>query len=760
MAGRPPPGNPGAKGRAAGSSGSFGQPRQGSGGSFSGNFNAGPSDGGGGNGVGIPQGDAQFGLGAGFGFNARPQGNQNNIQQFQGESGNLGFPQVSQGGQGSFPPQENFNSVGGFAGNAARCGGQGNGNQRNFKNSNFRGGRPTYKARANNSLGGAGVNSKASAGSSGLHHSKANLGESSSTNVSAGNDIQVEGKKKAKKESCYRCGSNGHLFFECTAILCEYYEQVGHNPDDCHLLSAPKPQLILHGISDKKLMFFECSITKSYQPKLESTRLGLLSVTGGELSIPTIIAQLRRLVPVENFSWECRQVGHNVFKITFPDREEIEGLARFGTFHVLNSSIQLNFEQCVSSMEPTSKLPEIWILMSGIRQRRIGDFLAMWSLGTLFGKTLKVNMKYTREKGVLRILVGCLDFRRIPAKERIFIADGFYDISFEVQVQSDLEMTSAANPGEDPSDGDGHGNNGDNTSESQKNQDAMDTDATLNLQDQEGSKNSATNGPNVNRLAGEFSSRVKFSPRVKHMMEQSRLELSAFIKSLSPSAAVAENTQEVDAVPSPTTVDAQAGPCATSGFGAGCPAAATSAAGDVATPASSAGAGDSPAALPRTSSPASASLVAPSVDSPAATTQGPAPSSIPAVAVSSAAVRDSQATPTKNSKNSFRTSAECAVEIFQGSGTPSSPILAVEGAAQLSPSKGAVGSGSLEISENAPSGCEKQAPLGKGTPRIATNTFSPSTPASKSKKIEDVIAFGGISEKIASPIRSSQRVRM
>jgi hypothetical protein len=106
--------------------------------------------------------------------------------------------------------------------------------------------------------------------------------------------------------------------------------------------------------------------------------------------------------------------------------------------------------------------------MSGIPQRRIGDFLAMWSLGTLFGKTLKVDMKYTREKGVLQILVGCLDFRRIPAKERIFIADGFYDISFKVEVQRDLVMTTEVNLGEDPSDNDGHGNNGDSASETQK----------------------------------------------------------------------------------------------------------------------------------------------------------------------------------------------------------------------------------------------------------------------------------------------------
>jgi hypothetical protein len=110
--------------------------------------------------------------------------------------------------------------------------------------------------------------------------------------------------------------------------------------------------------------------------------------------------------------------------------------------------------------------------------------------------------------------------------------------------------------------------------------------------------------------------------------------------------------------------------------------------------------------------------------------------------------------------NSFRTSSEGAGEIFRVSETPSSPILTAAGAAQLSPSKGAVGNGSLEIPEIAPSGGEKQTTLGKNTPRIAATTFLPSTPTSKPRRIEEVIAFGGISEKIASPIRSSQRVRL
>jgi hypothetical protein len=192
-------------------------------------------------------------------------------------------------------------------------------------------------------------------------------------------------------------------------------------------------------------------------------------------------------------------------------------------------------------MEPTRKLPEIWILMSGIPQRRIGDFLAMWSLGTLFGKTLKVDMKFTREKGVLRILVGCLDFRRIPAKERIFIADGFYDICFEVEAQREVISYMEVNLGEDHSDHDGHGNNDDSTSKNQKNLDAMETDVAHNCHELNGSKSDASNGPDINKLAGEFSSREKFSPRVKLMMEQSKKEIAAFINSLVPAAATTEN---------------------------------------------------------------------------------------------------------------------------------------------------------------------------------------------------------------------------
>jgi hypothetical protein len=124
---------------------------------------------------------------------------------------------------------------------------------------------------------------------------------------------QVISNKKAKKENCYRCAKPGHcFFFDCTAILCDYCELADHKSEDCPLLNAPKPQIIVHRCADEKLVFFECPVTRSYKPKLQSTHIGILSVTGGELSIPQIVTQLQRLVPSDDFHWRS-----NKWVITF-----------------------------------------------------------------------------------------------------------------------------------------------------------------------------------------------------------------------------------------------------------------------------------------------------------------------------------------------------------------------------------------------------------------------------------------------------------
>jgi hypothetical protein len=54
-------------------------------------------------------------------------------------------------------------------------------------------------------------------------------------------------------------------------VLCDYCELADHKSDACQLLNAPKPQVIMYGHVDEKLVFFEFPATQTYRPKLESS---------------------------------------------------------------------------------------------------------------------------------------------------------------------------------------------------------------------------------------------------------------------------------------------------------------------------------------------------------------------------------------------------------------------------------------------------------------------------------------------------------
>nr|XP_051221032.1 uncharacterized protein LOC127339195 [Lolium perenne] len=135
---------------------------------------------------------------------------------------------------------------------------------------------------------------------------------------------------------------------------------------------------------------------------------------------------------------------------------------------------------CFRSLEdPLYMLPEVWVRVSGLPSDVIADYLTLWGVGTLFGKTLDVDMAYTRKNKILRIKIGCLDSRLIPADTDMFIRRGFFKLNFEVEnAQGSQEETmveaSNDNDGNDGNDDakDGNGKNGDDN--------AMDMDPKKN----------------------------------------------------------------------------------------------------------------------------------------------------------------------------------------------------------------------------------------------------------------------------------------
>jgi hypothetical protein len=63
----------------------------------------------------------------------------------------------------------------------------------------------------------------------------------------------------------------------------------------------------------------------------------------------------------------------------------------------------------------------------------LDDFLGLWALGELFGKTLDVDMDFTHQHDVLRINIACLDPSFICVKMDVMIKDEFFKLRFEVE---------------------------------------------------------------------------------------------------------------------------------------------------------------------------------------------------------------------------------------------------------------------------------------------------------------------------------------
>jgi hypothetical protein len=280
---------------------------------------------------------------------------------------------------------------------------------------------------------------------------------------------EVEGpgpskKKKEEKSSCFRCKQPGHYIDDCPTPFCDLCESVNHTTASCHHLHAPKPTTILHGYANEGLMFFELSCG-TFKAKVENPKLAKVTVDGDAMTIPEIIEHMKKIVPHEKFNWEVFHLKDNIFRVKLPSKQEVQRLKNFGTYICTDRESCLSFDIWSVLEDPLYMLLEVWVRVSGLPSDVITDYLTLWGVGTLFGKTLDVDMAYTRKNKVLRIKIGCLDSRLIPADSDMFIRRGFFKLKFEVEnaQETQEDNTVQANNGNDGNGDakDGEGNNGD-----------------------------------------------------------------------------------------------------------------------------------------------------------------------------------------------------------------------------------------------------------------------------------------------------------
>jgi hypothetical protein len=56
----------------------------------------------------------------------------------------------------------------------------------------------------------------------------------------------------------------------------------------------------------------------------------------------------------------------------------------------------------------------VWVRVSRLPSVALDDYLALWAFGDVFGKTNEIDIVFTRQHNVLRMLITCLDTTLIP----------------------------------------------------------------------------------------------------------------------------------------------------------------------------------------------------------------------------------------------------------------------------------------------------------------------------------------------------------
>ncbi|KAM0869923.1 hypothetical protein ACQ4PT_040359 [Festuca glaucescens] len=283
-------------------------------------------------------------------------------------------------------------------------------------------------------------------------------------------------EKNSDKVKCFRCNTVGHYSIECTVPICDFYESAEHANEDCPLHSAPKSVLTVYGYAHEGLVFCDVQNSESFRPRPDNGRFGRISVTGGTPTSDEIKRVLRGLALDDHFPWEVEAQENNSYRTQFPSKLELTRATRFGTFLAKeDSNCFVKITEWKSEVKPTLQLDEVWILVSGVPEGLLTDYLALWGLCGMIGKTSAVDMAYTRRHEVVCALVRVTDISMIPYSKVIMYKGDGYKLEFEIDMDAamlvDDEIVDDGHADDGDHDGDGKGNDSNRKDEEDKDRD-------------------------------------------------------------------------------------------------------------------------------------------------------------------------------------------------------------------------------------------------------------------------------------------------
>jgi hypothetical protein len=158
-------------------------------------------------------------------------------------------------------------------------------------------------------------------------------------------------------------------------------------------------------------------------------RLALVTVQGGVLSIPQLVAELSRLIP-ERWLWDVTQQDDHTFIVSFPSRGDLQRSVAFGKADIKEHGVNLLFEEWKQEEEGMA-LQRVWIRIFRLKLR---EFSVLWALGSMLGATQSVDMISSLKRDYGRVEVAVLNVDLLPNSiDTIVIGDRLFSLPIQVE---------------------------------------------------------------------------------------------------------------------------------------------------------------------------------------------------------------------------------------------------------------------------------------------------------------------------------------
>lgn len=234
---------------------------------------------------------------------------------------------------------------------------------------------------------------------------------SSAVNLVATTNVRVP--RKPDKTTCFKSGETGHFADACPDVLCIYCEKITHAAKECPLLSMPKPVAVTYGVCRNDLIFHEVPASSEITFKHDSGKVGRISVVGGTMTAQEVVRELEWILPVDH-QWDLSVLEDGAFKTIFPSKLDLARMTKIINVPVQDTDMLLHFEEWSAADLDKFTLAEVWVRVHGCCHKERCDYLALFAVGSLIGKTKEVDMEFTRSHSAVRMKVEVTRVEHIP----------------------------------------------------------------------------------------------------------------------------------------------------------------------------------------------------------------------------------------------------------------------------------------------------------------------------------------------------------